>query len=269
MKHNNQSQLIKFVLSLTTIALLTACDVDSTSVTDDNLIATFLVQNDNGQANTTVTFATRDFAGDNTVDLVGVETIWYEQSGVSGELHKSRDGEYTGSLPSEAAGWYSFRLVRETGNNVEVSREIIDNHAFLPGSFQSLQAEPLQVGPVISINWALDDNALQSIDGFIAERSEDTFNAIATCQVENETMDLAITEGSIVQQSGISLLDIRVTEHLQQVIGLSAAVIATTSCEFDVQLVRTVIGVTDTSLDRRSSASGQFLHNVTIQWAGQ
>lgn len=277
MKHNkrgilvsiNQARLIKSVLSLAVIASLTACDVDSISVTDENLIATFLVQNDNGQASATASFASRDLAGNNVVNLIANESIRYHQDGEGGELQKDRDGEYAASLPSTAAGLYSFTLIRELESGGQFTREITDNHVFLPDSFQSLQAEPLQFGPVINLSWALDGNSLQSIDGFIIGNSEDTFNSLAICQLESGPIGLAITEGRFAQQNGMSLLEIPVTEYLQQEANLSAAAIATASCEFDVQLVRTVIGVTDISLDRRSSTSGKVLQNVTIQWTSQ
>lgn len=265
----SQGRWMKCLFSLTAIAALTACEVSSTSVSDADLVATFLVQNDNGQATTSVTFTSSDPAGDNTVDLVDGESIWYQNNDVSNELRKSADGEYSAALASTAAGWYSFALKRQSEDREQFTREVNENYVYLPDPIQSLQAEPLQFGSVINLSWELADSALQSINGFTAERSQDSFNAIATCQRENEAINLAITDGQTVQQDGIALLEIPVTENLLQVPGLTATAIATIQCEFDVQLVRTMIGVTDVSLSRRSSASGQVLQNVTIQWVGQ
>lgn len=265
----------KWVLSLTAITTLTACPVDSNTVADENLIAMFLVQNDNGQASTTVTFTSRDLAGTNDVDLVAGESIWYQNSDDRGELDKRSDGEYTAILPSAAADIYSFELTREpvdsdqTENRLRFFREISDNHAYLPEPFQSVQAELIQFGPTININWLSVDSSLQLIDGFVIDSSEDSFNAIATCQAENDSIDLAISEGSFAQQNGMTLLEIPVTDNLQDVAGLSPEVIAVTSCEFNVQLVRTANGVTDELLSRRSTATGQVLLDIAIQWAGQ
>jgi len=265
----NSSRWIRAVLSLAAVTVLAGCPVDSTSVSDADLIATFLVQNDNGQARTTVTFASSDNAGRNVVNLVAEESISYLQGDVTRELGKSGDGEYTATLPSTAADWYSFILIRESEDREYFEQEIVGNYVYLPASFQDLQVEPQQFGAVITVNWAVDNNAPQSINGFTTQTSEDTFNAIASCQQRSGVFDVAITEGQIVQQNGISLLEIPVTEHLQQVSGLSAEAIATLSCEFDVQLVRTIIGATDIALDGRSSARGQVLQNITIQWMGQ
>ena len=265
----SKGQWMKCLFSLTAIAVITACDVSSTSVTDTDLVATFLVQNDNGQASATATFTSSDPAGDNTVDLVAGESIWYQNNDVSNELRKRADGEYSAVLATTAAGWYSFNLKRQSEDRELFTREVNENYVYLPDPIQSVQAEPLQFGSVINLSWAQADNALQSINGFTAERSEDTFNAIATCQLEDESISLAITEGQTAQQDGIVLLEIPVTENLLQVPGLTAASIATLQCEFDVQLVRTMIGVTDVSLNRKSSASGQVLQNITIQWVGQ
>ena len=262
-----RGRLSQGVVLLAAIVSLTACPVSSTSVTDANLIATFLVQNDNGQGSATVTFESRDLAGTHAVDLVAGESVWYEHQKARNELRKISDGKYAASLPSEITGWFSFSVRRE--DEELLYREVDDNHVYLPETFQSLQVEPLQFGPVIRLNWALSDNSLQSISGFTAGDSEDTFNAIATCQVENESIALAITEGNFVQQNGMSLLEIPVTEYLQQVAGLSTVVIAATTCEFDIQLVRTLAGDTDVYLNRRSSASGQVLQNIAVQWAGQ
>ena len=203
------------------------------------------------------------------MDLIARESIFYQRDGQSGELRESSDGEYMISLPSDAAGWYSFTLVRKSEDREQIDREVDDNYVYLPNAFQSVQAQPQQSGSVININWAIDDTTAQSINSFTIDGSEDTFNAIATCQAESGAFDIAITEGELVQQNGLWLLEIPVTQTLAQVTTLTAEAIASASCDFDVQLVRTTIGITDISLNRKSSASGQVLENVSIQWMAQ
>lgn len=259
----------RFVLSLTALTTLTACPVDSTSVADENLIAKFLVQNDNGQVSTIVTFTSRDLGGTQDVDLVADESISYQNSEGRGELDKRGDGEYSATVSSAAADIYSFTLTRKSDDSTLFYREISDNHAYLPEPFQSVQTEPLQFGPSINLNWVAVDNSLQLVDGVVIEGIEESFITNATCQAGNESIEFAIADGSFVEQNGLTVLEIPVTEYLQQVSGLSAAVIAMTSCDFDVQLIRAANGVTDNLLSRRSTARGEVLRNIAIQWTGQ
>jgi len=264
----NNNRQIRGVLSLLCATALTACTVDSTSVSDSDLIATFLVQNDNGQSNATVTFTASDNAGRNVVELVAGESVSVQRDGVTNELRKSGDGEYTASLPADAIGWYSFILVRESVERELFEREVVENYAYLPGSFQDMQAQSQQSGELINISWTADNNIPQTINGFTTESNEESFNATGTCQGLS-TFDVSISEGQILQQNGMSLLEIPVAEHLRQELGLSAEEIVAVSCAFDVQLIRSINGTTDTSLDNRSSARGQVLQNVAIQWTGQ
>ena len=257
------------LLSFAAITVLAGCSLNSTSVTDDDLVVDFLVQNDNGQATAVATFSARDPLGDSDVDLVAGESVFYERDGQDGELRESGDSEYSATLSSADAGWFSFNLVRQSEDRELIDRNVDENYVFLPNAFQSVQAEPLQFGSVISISWASDEEVQQSINGVKLDGSEDTFNAIATCQAEGEVVDISITEGSLVQQNGLSMLEIPVLQNLQQFTGLSTEALAVVSCDFDVQLVRTIIGITDISLDRRSTAVGRVLNNIAIQWMAQ
>ena len=257
------------LVSLAAITALAGCSLNSTSVTDDDLVVDFLVHNDSGQTTAGATFSARHPLGDSDVDLVAAESVFFESDGQDGELGESGDSEYSATLSSADAGWFSFNLVRQSEDRELIDRSVDENYVFLPNAFQSVQAEPLQFGSVISISWASDDEGQQSINGVKLDSSEDTFNAIATCQAEGEVVDIAITEGSLVQQNGLSMLEIPVLQNLQQFTGLSTEALAAVSCDFDVQLVRMMIGITDISLDRRSTAVGRVLNNVAIQWMAQ
>ena len=270
-------------LSLLTIPLLTACPVDSTSISDSDIIANFFVQNDNGEASALVTLGSRDLGGRNDVTLSGREAIFFEQDGQGGELREEDDGEYTASLPANASGLFTFTIERMSRDFEEdfadqafnpLFFEIDNNQAYLPDTFQELVAEPVQLGPEIDISWRVDDTQ-QIINGFTVPAAVESFNAIANCQnsdqsaSDDSSFDIAITEGQITQEGGRQLLKIAVTEQLTQVLNLSAEVAALTACEFDVQLVRDINGTTDIALDRRSTASGQTLKNLSVQWSAQ
>jgi len=264
---------VRCLLAVVAVTLLSACPVSSTAISDADLIAEFLVQNDNGLTSATATFGASDLAGYNRVDLVAGESIAYRPNVLGNrqktELRKISDGEYRVRLPRDAAaGWYSFALLRLSEDREENDREISNNHAYLPGPFQLFQVDTMQSGPALIVNW-LVDSPPPSIDGFTTVISEESFNAIGTCQLGSDLLDVVITEGQIAQQNGMSSLQIPVAEHLQQVLGLSTGAIATANCDFDVQLVRTVNGIADFSLNNKSSAKGQVLKNVAIQWMGQ
>lgn len=260
----------QIVLSLLAMFLLTACLVNSTDVDDSNLIAKFLVQNDNGQTTALVTLDSKDLAGQNEVTLVAGESIFYQRNGQGGELSERDDGEYTASLPDDAEGLYDFTIVRRLDGDEDTarfSREVTDNHVYLPNTFQELQAESVQSGSVVSLSW-LEETVPQDVTGFTIYAVMDTFNAIGSCQNGDEPFDVAITEGRIAQQSGRLLLEIEVVEHLTQVVGLPVDAATTTACEIDVQLVREITGITDDRLNRRSSATGRVLKNVVINFTG-
>ena len=65
------------------------------------------------------------------------------------------------------------------------------------------------------------------------------------------------------------LLEIAVADHLTQELGLSGVALVETTCEFDIQLVRDISGTIDTALNRDSTALGQVLQNLMVQWAAQ
>lgn len=280
----HQKHQAKCLLPLLAIPFMSACPVDSTTLNDSELIANFFVQNDNGNASALVTLESEDLGGTNDVTLIRREAIFFEQDGQSGELSEEDDGEYAASLPVNASGLVTFTIQRRSRDTLEdreefanttvnpVFFEIDDNQVYLPDTFQELVAEPVQIGSVIDISWRVDDTQLV-IEGFTRPAAIESFNAIANCQSMESgidtTFDLAITEGQITQEDGRQLLQIAVTTQLTQVPGLTAEVAATTSCEFDVQLVRDTSGTTDTALDRRSTATGQTLLNLPVQWSAQ
>jgi len=280
-QNTTHKQGTRCLLPLLTIPFLSACPVDSTTLDDSDLIANFFVQNDNGEASALVTLESRDLGGTNDVTLIRREGIFFEQDGLIGELDEEDDGEYVASLPANASGLVTFnieRLTRDSREDIEdfadtavnpLFFDIDDNQVYLPDTFQELVAEPVQIGSVINISWRVDDTQ-QVIDGFTVPAVVESFNAIAVCQsgIDN-AFDLAITEGQITREDGRQLLQIAVTDQLTQIPGLTAEVVATTSCEFDVQLVRDVSGTTDTALDRRSTATAQTLLNVPVQWSAQ
>jgi len=260
--------------ALIALPLLTACPIDSTEVDDSSLIADFLVQNNNGESSAVVTFSSRNLSGNNEVNLTRQESIFYRHEGQEDDLNERDDGVYAVNLPAEASGLYSFTIVRMTEEEFNETdrppffREIDDNHVFLPETFQELQAEAVQVGSSLNISWRIDDT-LQTINGFTTPAAVDSFNAIASCQNNDGPFDVAITDGQLTQQSDRLMLDIAVTEHLSQVLGMPIDSVATSLCDFDIQLNRNVAGTTDTRLDRRSVATGQVLQNLTIQWTSQ
>ena len=280
----HQKRGAQYLLPLFAIPFLGACPVDSTTLTDSDIIANFFVQNDNGNASALVTLESRDLGGTNDVTLIRREAIIFEQDGQSGELSEQDDGEYVASLPANAPGLVTFIIERRSRDTLEDREEfantgvnplfffIDDNQVYLPDTFQELVAEPVQIGSVIDISWRVDDTQ-QVVDGFTVPAAVESFNAIASCQSAESgidtTFDLAITEGQITQEDGRQLLQIAVTDQLTQLPGLTAEMAATTSCEFDVQLVRDTSGTTDTALDRRSTATGQTLLNLPVQWSAQ
>jgi len=261
-----------------TIPFLAACPVDSTTIVDSDILANFFVQNNNGEASALVTLQTENLSGSNDVTLVRREALFVEQNGLVTELQESGDGTYIASLPANATGLVTFTIERLAQDEFDDSRgdsnlrfiDIDNNQAFLPDTFQELVAEPAQSGPGIDISWRVDDTQ-QTINGFTVPAAVESFNALASCQSAGDInqFDIAITEAPITQQSGRQTLQIAVSEHLTEVLNLSAEVAATATCEFDIQLVRDITGTTDTALDRRSTAAGQTLLNEPVQWSAQ
>jgi len=261
-------QGVRYLFLFLAIPLLTACPVSSTAVSDANLVVDFLVQNDNGQTNAIVKLETRDPAGRHDVDLVSGESVSYRHDGKTDELLKRDDGEYIASLPADSTGFYRFILVRQSDSREQFDREVDNNLVYLPDTFQELQAEPAQTGASLNVSWLEENNPL-SIDGVTISEAVDTFNAIAGCQNANGPFSIAITSGQITQQNSLIFLDIAVAKHLTDVLDFSIDEIANTTCEFDVQLLREIVGITDIALDRRSSATGQVLKNLSITWNAQ
>ena len=269
-KHTIRKRGMRYFLPLLTVPVLAACSVDSTTVDDSDLLANFFVQNDNGNATALVTLTTEDLNGSNDVTLVRREAIFFEHNGLTVELNEEDDGEYEADLPANASGPVTFTIERVTTTTPPRLFDIDENRTFLPDTFQELVAEPVQTGQVLDLSWRVD-NTQQIIDGFAVPAAVESFNALANCLTPDDDtpFDIAITEGLITQQDGRQFLQIAVTEHLTGVLNLSAEITAATSCEFDVQLVRDITGTTDTDLDSRSTASGQTLMNVAVQWAAQ
>lgn len=264
--HNsNFGRGAQYFLSLVTIPFLAACTVDSTTLSDSDILANFFVQNDNGEASVLVTLTTENLSGSNDVTLTRREALFFQQDGQIVELSEEDDGEYAASLPANSSGLFTFIIERLSQEDID------DNRAYLPDTFQELVAEPVQIGPVIELSWRVDDTQ-QSINGFTVPAAVESFNAVASCQSpgsDNTPFTLALSEGQITQEGGRQLLEIAVIEQLTQVLNLSAELAASTTCEFDVQLVRDITGTTDNALDNRSNAGGQTLLNVPIQWSAQ
>lgn len=260
---------IRGALTCIAVPALVACPVNSTSVDDADLIAQILVQNDNGSGRVRVDFGFSDAAGRNKVDLTADETISYEFNGTGQELPQTGDGEYSINLPVVTPGWYTFTLLRASADGDNIYREISSNFTYLPNSFESVQAATAQSGEVLNVSWIADEETQYLIDDFAVTGSDDSFNAIAACTSRDNNFDVVVTDASINTRDGISTLNIPVAAHLSQVLNMSAPEIAAASCDFDVQLVRTIVGSTDPTLDSRSTATGQVLTNLSIQWAGQ
>ena len=269
---------LQIFLSLVAIPFLAACPVDSTTILDSDILANFFVQNDNGEASVLVTLQTEDLSGSNDVTLVQREALFVEQDDLVIELQEEDDGEYIANLPANASGLYTFTIERlaqdelddSIGDSIPRFVDIDDNQAYLPDTFRELVAEPVQIGPVIEISWRVDDTG-QTINGFTLPAAVESFNALASCQSAGDTtlFEIAITNAPITQERGRQILQIAVNEHLTEVLNLSADLAATTACEFDVQLVRDITGTTDPALDNRSTAAGQTLLNVPVQWSAQ
>jgi len=272
----NGTRRTQFIPSLLSLPLLAACSVDSTTISDAELIANFLVQNDNGESSAIVTLETDDLSGTSDVTLIRREAIFFEQDGEGGELSEEDDGEYVATLPTNASGLYTFIIERlrqdefNTSGRVPVLFEIDDNQVFLPDTFQELVAEPVQIGPVINISWRVDDTQ-QIVSGFAVPAAAESFNAIASCigDTPDSAFNIALNEGQITQTNGRQLLQIAVTDQLTLESGFSAETVATIMCDFDVQLVREITGTTDVALNRDSTAVGQTLLNVPVQWSAQ
>ena len=266
-QNSNLGRSTQYFLSLVTIPFLAACTVDSTTLSDSDILANFFVQNDNGDASVLVTLSTENLSGSNDVTLTRREALFFEQDGQIVELSEEDDGEYAASLPANSSGLFTFIIER-------LSQEDIDNNrAYLPDTFQELVAEPAQIGPVIELSWRTDDTQ-QVINGFTVPAAVESFNAVASCQSpgtesDNTPFALALSEGQIAQEGGRQVLEIAATEQLTQLLNLSAEAAASTSCEFDVQLVRDITGTADNALDNRSTAGGQTLLNVPVQWSAQ
>lgn len=277
-QNTTQKHSVQCLLSVLALSALAACSIDSTAVSDSELIANFLVQNDNGEASAVVTLETDDLSGTSDVTLIRREAIFFEQDGEGGELSEEDDGEYVATLPDNASGLYTFIIERlrqdEFDNDGRIPElfEIDDNQVYLPDTFQELVAEPVQVGSVINISWRVNDTQ-QLANGFAVPAAIESFNAIASCSdnvsAASSVFDIAITEGQITQESGRQLLQIAVTDQLSQVSGLTAEAVTSVMCEFDVQLVRQSTGTTDVLLNRDSTAVGQTLLNFPVQWSAQ
>ena len=111
----------------------------------------------------------------------------------------------------------------------------------------------------------------QIVSGFAVPAAAERFNAIASCigDTPDSAFNIALNEGQITQTNGRQLLQIAVTDQLTQESGFSAETVATIMCDFDVQLVREITGTTDVALNRDSTAVGQTLLNVPVQWSAQ
>ena len=101
----------RHLLALIALPFLTACPIDSTEVDDSNLIANFLVQNDNGVSSAIVTLSSRNLSGNNDVNLIRRESIFYRHEGQEDDLSERDDGVYAVNLPADAGGLYSFTIV--------------------------------------------------------------------------------------------------------------------------------------------------------------
>ena len=96
------------------------------------------------------------------------------------------------------------------------------------------------------------------------------FTSTADYGVDSDS-DVFITTGSVSRFFLWECLSwfVLVTDQLTQESGFSAETVATIMCDFDVQLVREITGTTDVALNRDSTAVGQTLLNVPVQWSAQ
>ena len=273
-KYMSEKMTARGVFLCAGLFLLSACAVDSTEVDDSDLIADILVQNDNGVSSAVVNLSVDDLSGNTDVNLIRQESIFYSHNGEEDGLEERDDGEYVVAVPDNSPGLYTFTIVRraetvfEDSNRPASLREIHNNQVFLPEMFQELQVDPVQTGSGVNISWRLDDT-FQSVNGFSTRAAVESFSAIGICQNSDGSLDVAITDGEFIPQGNSVLLEIAVAEHLTQELGLSGVALVETTCEFDIQLVRDISGTIDTALNRDSTALGQVLQNLMVQWAAQ
>ena len=273
-KYMSEKMTARGVFFCAGLFLLSACAVDSTEVDDSDLIADILVQNDNGVSSAVVNLSVDDLSGNTDVNLIRQESIFYSHNGEEDGLEERDDGEYVVAVPDNSPGLYTFTIVRraetvfEDSNRPASLREIHNNQVFLPEMFQELQVDPVQTGSGVNISWRLDDT-FQSVNGFSTRAAVESFSAIGICQNSDGSLDVAITDGEFIPQGNSVLLEIAVAEHLTQELGLSGVALVETTCEFDIQLVRDISGTIYTALNRDSTALGQVLQNLMVQWAAQ